>query len=183
MTPRVFRMRGATEISFGRGVALTSTCVHQSLVRKSLWWTVCACFFFVHRCIHFAFMCVCVLKKAERWRKRRELIKNRCLGFLCLRFWAGDERQRRWRCGCRCLNLYLSVSLHSGGTAVSLLWVSAASSIVPVTSQKNSGAVKAAWCQVGWSEQTYASLGKNPDESAYWCHKLEGYNRLLGVCV
>lgn len=51
-------------------------------------------------------------------------------------FGAGDERERRWRCGCRCLNLYLSVSLHSGGTATSLLWVSAASSVVPVTPQK-----------------------------------------------
>lgn len=25
---------------------------------------------------------------------------------------------------------------------------------------KNSGAVKAAWCQLGWREQTYASLRK-----------------------
>lgn len=42
-------------------------------------------------------------------------------------FGAADEREWRWRCGCRYFNLYLSVSLHSGGTDMSLLWVSAAS--------------------------------------------------------
>lgn len=49
---------------------------------------------------------------------------------------AGDEKERRWRCGCRCLNLCLTVSLRSGGTAASLLWVTAESSIVPVAPQK-----------------------------------------------
>lgn len=62
-----------------------------------------------------------------------ELIRNRC---LCFGDSAGDEREWRWRCGCRCLNLYPSVSLHSRGTAMSLLLVSAVISVVPVTHQK-----------------------------------------------
>lgn len=50
-------------------------------------------------------------------------------------FGAGDESERRWRCGCRCLNLRRSVSPRSGGTGVALLWASAVGWAVPVASR------------------------------------------------
>lgn len=37
-------------------------------------------------------------------------------------FGAGDESERRWRCGCRCLDLQRSVSQRRRGTGVALLW-------------------------------------------------------------
>lgn len=47
--------------------------------------------------------------------------------------------------------------------------------------EPNSSKTGPALCQLGWSDQTYASLKKNPAESAYGSHKLEEHNRLLGV--
>lgn len=72
--PKSFQKEREKEISFGRGVALTSTFVHQSLVRKSLWWTVC-----VHFCVQMCTLAfVCVLKRAEWRRQWREPIRNQC---------------------------------------------------------------------------------------------------------
>lgn len=50
-------------------------------------------------------------------------------------FGAGDESERRRRCGCRCSNLRRSVSPRSGGTSVALLWASAVGWAVPVASR------------------------------------------------
>lgn len=60
--PKSFQNKRRKEISFERGVAPTSAFVHQSLARKSLWWTVCACIF-AYKCVHLH-SCVC-------WRELR----------------------------------------------------------------------------------------------------------------
>lgn len=81
-------------------------------------------------------------------------------------FGAGDERERRWRCGCRCSNLYLSVSPRCGGTAASLLWASVASSAVPVTSQKQQCS-ESGMVPIRMEQANICLSQKNPDESAY----------------
>lgn len=85
--------------------------------------------------------CVCVLKRSERFRKGREGGRASWLGisvfcFLCLGLVLEMKGSGGGGVGAGGCNLYLSVSLHSKGTGVSLLWVSATSCIVPVTSQK-----------------------------------------------
>ncbi len=113
-------------------------------LRGSLCGGLCVC-----KCVHM-YLCVCA-KGAERWRRSRELIRNLCLCFLCLGCGAADESEWRWRCGCRCLHLYLSVE---GLLCPYYGWVRRASPL------KNSSTVMPAWCQLGGSEQTYASLRK-----------------------
>lgn len=71
-----------------------------------------------------------------------------------------------------CIRL-LTHCLHCVGTA--------ASPMMGDCGEPNSSKTGPALRQLGWSEQTYASLGKNPDESAYGSHKLGEHNRLLAV--
>lgn len=136
--PKSFLNTSGKDISFGRGVAFTSAFVHQSLVRKSLWWTVCA-HIFVYKCVYLR-LCVCVLKTAERlrqWREReRELIRNQCFCFLCLGFvpemkgsGGGGVGAGAW------IFIWVSPRTVEGLPCPYYGWVRA-SSVVPVTSQK-----------------------------------------------
>lgn len=150
-------------MSFGRGVVLTSTFVHQSFKCGSLCGGLC-----VYKCVH---LHLCL--RAERWRhvereRERKLIRNQRSCFLCLRL--VPEMKGRGGGG-----------VGAGESLSECLPAQWRDRYVPIMGEccdlnspshpsKNSSAVKPAWCQLGWSEQTYASFKKkknNPDESAY----------------
>lgn len=107
-------------------------------------WCECVCIS-TYKCVHL-YLSMWARKCRQSW-----------LGISASSDCAGDEREWRWRCGCRCLNLYLRVSRCSveGPLRPYYGWLQRAQ-----RSLKNISAAEPALCQLRWSEETYASLSK-----------------------
>lgn len=127
--PQSFLQRNKSENPFERGVALTSASGHRGPARDG--WTF-------RRANVDSSVCASASKTAERMRRGRGgrgADEESVFSLRLPAFGAGDESERRWRCGCRCSNLQRSVSPRSGGTGVALLWASAVGWAVPVASR------------------------------------------------
>lgn len=145
---------------FDRGVALTSASGHRGTCEGGSDVPACKCGFFC--------LCVCVkdCREGEAWTgvgwgAGGGAMRNRCFPSVCLHLALEMKASGGGGVGCRCLNLPTE--------CLPAQWRDRCGPVMgerggPGGPSRLSKRQKAAWCQLGWSKQTYASLReKTPD--------------------